>query len=345
LNTFQAWSGIHEEDLRDHRVPPNSRLYQKTLEIRLAVDRFLLKDLQTLQRGRSARLVRESEIPRWQGCVVPEEQMEKCVEAEAFEAIDVDSVCANPKRGVAKLLDQRRFSSCARFVCTNPAAGFAKGGLCWWHSKFQQRSWQLAVFAPEKPLLSVYEMQKRLGQLFRANTVVEFPGVSNWAEFSFLYRDLILQFMLREQFADALRPTVWRQWAKGPVSGQKAYFFGRQIEESLKHGASVFIYLKNALTAQHAYVAYAAERRNRELRIKILDSNDPLNKVTALVFRENEATQNAEVFVDDTGDGDPRFSVPLRFRWASWQPKENGLNVSHLEKAWRNHCENKTIHE
>jgi hypothetical protein len=314
--------------LEEYGITRASPMFQKITQIRAEIDDYLVAEAQSLRRGKNILPARPQDIYRWADCSPRSDLVQQCLQDESSSALNEAALCSNVDQGMKELLKARVESRCMRFACENPSAGFLKGGLCWWHSQFQQRAWQLAVFRPEEALLRPREMERRLAQLFRAESVVEFPGVANWAELSFIYKDLLLQVMLREQAKDALKPEVWSEWAKGSVSAEQTFEYGRQIEAQLQRGNSQFVYLKYSVFAQHAYVAFKAERQGNALKVYLLDSNAP-----------EQRDENWVIFLEDENE---RQATPLFVgTWKSWRPADKGLHLENLKSAWQKHCENK----
>ncbi len=62
--------------------------------------------------------------------------------------------------------------------------GFRKGGVCWWHSRFQRASLYLTHYNPAAEKPDAHTARQIIRTLRNANDVVEIPGFKNFLEFS-----------------------------------------------------------------------------------------------------------------------------------------------------------------
>ncbi len=290
-------------------------------KVEVQVRSAMLKKLQGLQRGKAARTLKESDVPTW-GCRVDPKQLEACLK-ETGENV-ARNVCRDSGQAGIELTERRK-DPCMRFACENPAKGLMLGGLCWWHSRFQQAAWQRAIFRPDQKELSVFEVERRLIKLYKGK-VVELPAFPNWYSFSYAYRDLILQIMVREQAKDALKPSIWSQWAKTKPSPHEIFRWGRKIERDLEEGGTQFIYTKEGLFRQHSIVAFETIRKDNMLTISLVDSNLP-HRNQVLRIRENEDQSTATALTE--WNWEPQ--------WA-WEPESARDDLAITQRAWKSYC-------
>ncbi len=83
------------------------------------------------------------------------------------------------------------------------AGGLAKGGVCWWHSRFQRAAWYLADFDAAAPAPTRDEAKTLIRKLVSRTEVVVIPGYRDLAAFSKAFQPEIQSALNSWQLRDA----------------------------------------------------------------------------------------------------------------------------------------------
>lgn len=165
---------------------------------------------------------------------------------------------------------------------TNPRAGIANGGLCWWHSRFQRNATYLANFRPEKPKPNEKELKKIIRKLALGNglgrmAVVEVPGFNNLLEFSRAYRRELVRYFERWQVREGVVLGSWAYRGLAGASRNSARRLERRMDRlfELVEGKNQIVYVKLQMpgVVSHSWLVTGMEKTGDGYVLEFLDSN------------------------------------------------------------------------
>lgn len=155
--------------------------------------------------------------------------------------------------------------------------GFIRGGVCWWHSRFQRNALYLTYYAPEKEKLPRHEVKWLIRRIRNANNVLEIPGFKNFLEFSAYYAKEIQNELEAWQRFEGFRFT-WIRGLRGSARVSPEWM--RQLMDNLHQEVTV----KNNIGYQklqmpginaHAWLVINMVKHESGYDLEVLDSNFP----------------------------------------------------------------------
>ncbi len=106
----------------------------------------------------------------------------------------------------------------AQRIAFRNSGGFAKGGVCWWHSRLQRAFFYLAKFDPAAPKPSEREAGKIIHALMWEKSYVLIPGFSDTFSFTKTFQKLIQRKLNKWQISDGVGNQGWILGLKGHSS-------------------------------------------------------------------------------------------------------------------------------
>lgn len=155
--------------------------------------------------------------------------------------------------------------------------GFGRGGVCWWHSRFQRNALYLTYYAPEKEKLPIHEARWLIRRIRNANEVLEIPGFKNFLDFSIYYKNEIQDELETWQRFEGFRFT-WIRGLRGSarVSAEwmQKLMDNLYEEVTVKNNIGYQKLQMPGLTA-HAWLVINMVKHESGYDLEILDSNFP----------------------------------------------------------------------
>jgi hypothetical protein len=167
--------------------------------------------------------------------------------------------------------------------------GIARGGVCWWHSRFQRNALYLTHFSPEKPKPSTIEARDMIARIREGNSVVEIPGFENLYEFSLHFGNEIQKELERWQRHDVLRFS-WMNGLRGGTSASPEEL-KRQMDELYEEveskGNISYQRLQIRGIAAHSWLVVKMEKLSLGYKLHVVDSVEP-SKVAKYTYLEGD---------------------------------------------------------
>lgn len=159
------------------------------------------------------------------------------------------------------------------------AGGLFKGGVCWWHSRFQRNILYLSIFRPDLPkAIKKNEIQNIIHQVRLGNKVFIIPGYSNFADFSADNQELILAELNDWQLYDGVILGGWLDGLKGDTS-VPANVLQKKMDEVYDYVAikKKIAYEKLQIKGitSHAWLIVDMKKTASGFDLGIIDSNNP----------------------------------------------------------------------
>lgn len=167
--------------------------------------------------------------------------------------------------------------------------GFRKGGVCWWHSRFQRNALYLTYYSPAKDRPAQHEIPWLLRRIRNANEIIEIPGFKNFQEFSSKYSQEIQEELERWQRFEGFRFT-WIRGLRG--SSRVSPEWMKTLMDTLYEEVSV----KNTIAYQklqmpgitaHAWLVINMLKLENGYDLEVLDSNFP-NMTMLYQYRDGD---------------------------------------------------------
>ena len=291
--------------------------YSGALEDRYNLDVVEYQKIKTS--GVSNLIVPDSAVSIEQNCLITPDR--------SNPALTCAAIGARPSYPIPRSND-----ACMRMAFHNLGEGYQHKGLCWWFTEYQMNAWTFAVFAPEKPRPTPQRLRQLLNDLQTGKRIVEFPGYYNWAELSWVARDILVRLMANEQTNDVYDPEVWQVWGHKQNTQQENFSFSRYLERQVNAGFPAFVYLKWGDSAYHAMVAHRTARDKNTLGLKLWDPNYPMNFDNGQQswFGVVETSASTASVIDG-----PQTVFQGMVR--AWMPGKTSL-ADRYQRAWRNYC-------
>lgn len=151
-------------------------------------------------------------------------------------------------------------------------------GGCWWHSRFQRASIYLTTYRPEKQRPTPEEAQKIIKKIRYGHNVVEINGFRNFAEFSYVYKDLIQKVIIKWQLCDGILLFQWINGLRGKLKINpkklRKIMDNLYVEVAEKKNIS-YVKLKIKRMVAHSWLITEMSRTNEGYKFKFVDSNFP----------------------------------------------------------------------
>jgi len=165
-----------------------------------------------------------------------------------------------------------------RLSFTNPARGFFKGGVCWWHSRFTRNAAYLAYVNPGAPKPTAAEARTIIDQIASGTGPIEIPGYSGLREFSADFQEEIVKRLVRWQ---AIEGTAGLGWVRGvagaPRSSSKK--LSKRMDElyDLVENRKQVVYqmLQIPGVDAHSWLVTGMRRTDEGYELLVHDSNSP----------------------------------------------------------------------
>jgi hypothetical protein len=165
--------------------------------------------------------------------------------------------------------------------------GLQKGGVCWWHSRFQRAAWALAIFNPDLPKPSPTEIQNVVSALVHQTSVVVIGGYRNLHDFTAANQTLIQKELNRWQLRDGVINQAWIRGISGrsslpaPQLKQQLDHIYTEFKSSVDRQEVLWLMLQIKGIVSHASLLAKMEPRlNGGYHLEMVDSNRPQDIVT-----------------------------------------------------------------
>lgn len=155
--------------------------------------------------------------------------------------------------------------------------GVAGTGVCWWHSRFQRKALYLTIYKPEERLPTQEEAKIIIQKIRAGDDLVEIPGMSNFNDFSWNFKDLIQDELNRWQKADGVKG-AWIAGLKGnnKVSASKMQDLMEDLytEVELNNNIAYQKLQVRGVTA-HSWLVIKMKNISNGYELHVIDSNYP----------------------------------------------------------------------
>lgn len=167
--------------------------------------------------------------------------------------------------------------------------GLGKGGVCWWHSRFQRNALYLTYYSPSKEKPAQHEIPWLLRRIRNANEVIEIPGFKNFQEFSAEYSQEIQKELEKWQRFEGFRFT-WIRGLRG--SSRVSPEWMKQLmdnlyEEVTANNAIAYQKLQMPGITAHAWLVINMLKLDNGYDLEVLDSNFP-NMTMLYQYRDGD---------------------------------------------------------
>lgn len=155
--------------------------------------------------------------------------------------------------------------------------GFAGGGVCWWHSRFQRNALYLTYYSPDKEKLPDHEIPWLLRRIRNANDVLEIPGFNNFQEFSSAYANQIQEELETWQRFEGFRFT-WIRGLRGSARVSAEWLqklMDNLFEEVEEKNHIGYQKLQMKGLKAHAWLVINMVKLENGYDLEVLDSNFP----------------------------------------------------------------------
>ena len=155
--------------------------------------------------------------------------------------------------------------------------GLAKGGVCWWHSRFQRNALYLTYYNPSAPVPDTYQAIKIIRDIRNQNGLIEIPGFNNFGEFSRTFAKEIQNELERWQRFEGLRFT-WIRGLRGSSSVHPEWMktlMDNLYEEVHTNNHIAYQKLQMKGVTAHAWLVIDMVQTSEGYDLEILDSNFP----------------------------------------------------------------------
>lgn len=155
--------------------------------------------------------------------------------------------------------------------------GLVKGGVCWWHSRFQRNALYLTYYNPHAPKPDQKAAIALIRDIRNQDGLTEIPGFNNFEEFSTAFEKEIQNELERWQRFESIRFT-WIRGLRGSSSVSPEWL--KELMDNLyeevgtnNHIAYQKLQMKG-LTA-HAWLVINMVKTSEGYDLEVLDSNRP----------------------------------------------------------------------
>ncbi len=155
------------------------------------------------------------------------------------------------------------------------AGGLGGGGVCWWHSRLNQRQIYLTVFRPELSKPSEKRVLEIFSGYFWGDRVVEIPGYNNFYDFSMDWRELLQRKLNEWQFVDGLAGAWINGLAGGTSMAPEKLKAGMDILFEEVNNSKRIVWQKLQLPGitSHAWLVTQMSREDDGYTLTVVDSN------------------------------------------------------------------------
>lgn len=161
--------------------------------------------------------------------------------------------------------------------------GFANGGVCWWHSRFQRAAWYLANFDDSLPAPNAAAARVLIRKIISRKEVVTIPGYRDLSTFTRDFKVEIQRQLDAWQIRDALINQAYIRGLSGQSHFRDPDAMRARIESvfasyvsSREKGDVLFVMLQMQGIVSHASLIQAMiPEADGSYRIEMVDSNFP----------------------------------------------------------------------
>jgi hypothetical protein len=155
--------------------------------------------------------------------------------------------------------------------------GLFKGGICWWHSRFQRNALHLTYFNPQAAKPDSKTALKLIRDIRFQNGIVEIPGFENFEQFSTVFENEIQKELERWQKFESVRFT-WIRGLRGSTSVNPEFLktlMDDLYEEVITNNNISFQKLQMKGVTAHAWLVINMIQTQEGYDLEVLDSNYP----------------------------------------------------------------------
>jgi len=178
------------------------------------------------------------------------------------------------------------------------AGGLGGGGVCWWHSRLNQRQIYLTVFRPELSKPSKKQVLEIFSGYFWGDRVVEIPGYENFYDFSTDWRELLQRKLNEWQLIDGLAGAWINGLAGGTSIAPKKLKAGMDILFEEVNNSKRIVWQKLQLPGitSHAWLVTQMSREDGGYILTVVDSN--YSSAYNVRYREGKGALSAADYPD-----------------------------------------------
>lgn len=155
--------------------------------------------------------------------------------------------------------------------------GLVKGGVCWWHSRFQRNALYLTYYNALAPKPDQKTAIALIRDIRNQDGLTEIPGFNNFEEFSREYKNEIQNELERWQRFESIRFT-WIRGLRGASSVSPEWLkklMDNLYEEVETNNHVAFQKLQMRGLTAHAWLVINMAKTSEGYDLEVLDSNLP----------------------------------------------------------------------
>lgn len=168
--------------------------------------------------------------------------------------------------------------------------GLKKGGVCWWHSRFQRNVLYLTLYAPAEKRPTDDEAKKIIKNIRSGSQIVVIPGFSSFYEFSAIYSSFIQDELERWQKMDGIARFNWVNGLIG-FEESSAKAMKKKMDELYEYvevkGNIAYQKLQIKGLIAHAWLVLNMKKEDNGYILEIIDSNFPL-QTSGYFYKEGQ---------------------------------------------------------